>query len=96
MRLSRQIGKRFFPSLDVEDRAFPLGTQTGQGQGVKSLPSSGYVYKGLFLGPSEGALAPHTYMCLAVKCSRGSLPIDMTVKKSGTVSCSTVLYCTVL
>jgi hypothetical protein len=83
MRLSRQHGKRFFPSVDVEDRAVPPSTQTGQGQGVKSVPSSEYVYRGLFLGPSESAIAPHTYMCLAAKCSRGSLPIAMAAKKSG-------------
>jgi hypothetical protein len=95
MRLSRQHGKRFFPSVDVEDRADPPGIQTGQGQGVKSAPSSEFVYKGLFLGPSDSAIAPHTYICLAVKCSRGSLPIDMTVKKSGTIQHSALQYCTV-
>ena len=81
MRLSRQKGRRFFPSLDVEDRSIPLSTAQ---RGAQSLsPSSGYVFKGLFLGPSEGAIAPHTYMCLAAKCSRGEKPIDMSVKKSG-------------
>lgn len=49
-------------------------------------PPSSYRYLGLYIGPSSSALAPHTYMCIAVKCVLNNLEKKMTVTKSG-VSC---------
>jgi hypothetical protein len=47
-----------------------------------------YHYFGLYIGPSGDSLAPHTYMCIAMRCLLNDLDQKMNIKKEGQVTCT--------
>ena len=77
VRLSRQLGTRPHASVNARDRH--TATSTPQSEN----PAEGFVFKSFSLGPTNSALAPHTYMCVALKCSAASSPIKMGASSKG-------------
>jgi hypothetical protein len=79
VRLSRQLGRRPHASVHVQDRYKSTSTSTPQSEN----PAEGFVFKSFGLGPTNSALAPHTYMCVALKCSAASKAIKMVASSQG-------------
>jgi hypothetical protein len=110
MQLSRQQGKGDFPTYGVEERKEPVKrnaqpppspstppppqSPSQSPSNTTTISTSGYIYRGLYLGPSEVLMAAHTYMCVAIRCSRVDVPMDVEVKRTGTYSTShTYIFC---
>ena len=79
VRLSRQLGRRPHASVHAQDRYKSTSTSTPQSEN----PAEGFVFKSFSLGPTNSALAPHTYMCVALKCSAASTAIKMDASSQG-------------
>ena len=79
VRLSRQLGRRPHASGHAQDRYKSTSTSTPQSEN----PAEGFVFKSYSLGPTNSALAPHTYMCVALKCSAASTAIKMGASSQG-------------